>query len=157
MARRRRMSTHLPVRMYIKKGRHYYHADRGKWSYLGADLCHALARYQALEQARTLGGQVKFVDACWQYDVRRVVSLAAHDQARERRLLYGLCAHLGRLSLFEIDYDVIQKHADVVKRTRSPSECARELAAFSRVWDWARDQSITSLPNPRRARARATD
>ena len=77
--------------MYLKRSRSYYYCDRGKWTYLGVSYVKALAKYHALEAARTSVGEgVPFWELCWQYDSRSLLEEDLLRQVRERRSLYAL-------------------------------------------------------------------
>jgi hypothetical protein len=135
MARKRIHNQTLPVRLYLKRSKHYYHADRGKWTYLGANYIKALAKYHALEAARRVS-DLQFWEVCWQYDTRSLLDFDLTQQVQERRCLYALASQFGKQRIDAVgDSDVHTYFRSELRHARTAA--VRQLATFNRLWTWA--------------------
>lgn len=97
MGRRRRRDTHLPRRMYLRRGRYYFDSPvERKWIPLGDDLAEALARYGQIVgsdwSGRTMG------DVIDRYRTRvlplKRSAQTRADQARQLERLKRWCGHM---------------------------------------------------------------
>jgi len=95
VGRRRRRDTHLPRRMYCRRGK-YYFDHQGKWIPLGDDLAAALAKYGQLVGSDWSGRTM--CDVIERYRTRvlplKRSAKTRQDQARQLERLKRWCGHM---------------------------------------------------------------
>lgn len=139
-----------------RRGPHtYYFYDHGgrprKEEALGKDYGAAIIRYAEIERARVedVRPPVTFREVATLYVIREVPNKAPRTQKDNRAELENL------LKFFDdppAPLDGIEpKHVARYlswRGVKASTRALREKALFSAIWNWARREGLTSLPNP---------
>lgn len=149
MPRPRKHNRNLPSRLYLK-GKSYWYAG-SVWSNLGRDFLAALRRYAELEGLSTqhVVRNPTFADLSAAYKVAPdgLLSTAPRTQKDYLRYLAKLEAVFGNVPLAQIrPVDVSKYHR--LRGAKAKVQANREKACLSLVWNWARANGVTDLPNP---------
>jgi integrase len=163
MGRRRYVHLNLPKHMLARvrpSGTYYYYFDGTKEQPLGKDYVLAVGKWAELEA----GTPAKSDTPTFRYVAERYTAAVIPKKApRTQKDNLKELVHLYKFfdeppaPLDEIKPHHIAKYRDWRKVTRS----TQELALFSHIWNWAREQGYTALPNPtvgvKRNRAKGRD
>lgn len=132
------------------KGRAYWYAGREKWQNLGRDFLQALQRYAELEGLSTSHAVRRTwneVSAAYKVATDGLLGTAPRTQRDYLRYLKKLDAVFGHMPLEAIrPVDVSKYHR--LRGATAKVQANREKACMSLVWNWARANGHTSLPNP---------
>lgn len=155
MGRRPTVNLTLPPGMRARRrsnGKTYYYYDTGKRPRkelpLGLDYVQALKKYAEVETTSAPDYQKHIT---FRYVAERYVVAVLPGKALRTRK--DNLAELNKLYQFfdnppapldEIEPQHIARYRDWRKVTRS----TQELALFSHIWNWAREQGYTARPNP---------
>lgn len=134
----------LIARKLKTKYRYYLKAQDGKRIPLGDDLPKAIQRYNELLNV-PISGLVTFVYAAEQYRKRVLAFKKRKTQRDQDRQLDTLKAAFPDALLDEIEPVHIARYRD--KRSKKTA-ANREMALFSHLWNWCREQGYTSKSNP---------
>lgn len=155
MGRTPTVNHHLPPRMRARtqrSGKVYFYYDLGgrprREQPLGADYVQALRVYAELEidARQKAASSVTFRWVAQQYMAAELHKKAPRTQKDNLAELEWLCKFFDNppAPLDGIEPQHIAQYRDWRKVTRS----TQELALFSRIWNWAREQGHTARPNP---------
>lgn len=134
----------LIVRKLKTKTRYYLKQHDGKRVPLGDDLPKAIQRYNELLNV-PISGLVTFAYAAEQYRKRVLPGKKPKTQRDQDRQLDTLKAAFPDALLDEIE----PRHIALYRDKRSVKTSAnREMALFSHLWNWSREQGYTSKANP---------
>lgn len=132
------------VRKLKTKTRYYLKKNDGKRIPLGDDLPKAIQRYNDLLNV-PISGAVTFAYAAEQYRKRVMPGKKPKTQCDQNRQLDTLKAAFPDALLDEIE----PRHIAIYRDKRSKKTSAnREMALFSHLWNWSREQGYTSKSNP---------
>src|SRR5260221_10800348 len=143
MTRQRRMSGHLPAKMYFKHGRHWY-VDAGKWRPLAKDIGPALKEYPDIVQAPR-GGCAELIDAPLEAKKRRQPPLAPSTLEQ-----YAIAAARLKAILLEFAPDQGKpKHVAAVKLflPRTPNMANRIMSFGRQAFDFGLEAQLVEI-NP---------
>jgi len=152
MGRKRTVHLNLPVRMKARvrpSGVYYYYFDGQREHPLGKDLVLAVKKWADLESTeahRQAIAPITFRQVAELY-LKKVVPTKAprtqKDNLGELKFLYKFFDN-PPAPLDGIEPKHIAQYRDWRKVTRS----TQEIALLSHIWNWAREQGHTKLPNP---------
>lgn len=134
---------------------HYYYDHGGRprrEEPLGADYGLAILRWAELERERTDGAQVAAVltvrYVADQYRARVMPGKAPRTQADNAKELKQLLAFFDDPPVSIDSIKPLHVHQYMRWRHKSPTRANREKALLSHMWNFARSQGYTDLPNP---------
>lgn len=165
MGRKRSIHLNLPVRMKARvrpSGTYYYYFDGKKELPLGQNYVEAIRKWADFENGnsnRITTNLITFRYVAEQYMVKVLPSKAPRTQKDNLAEIANLYKFFDSppAPLNAIEPFMIAQYRDWRKVTRS----TQELALFSAIWNWAREQGYTAKPNPtvgvKRNRAKGRD
>ena len=165
MGRKRTIHLNLPVHMKARvrsSGTYYYYFDGSKEIALGSDYLLAVRKWADLE-----GGSAAYknvTDITFRFVAERYVQnelfkKAPRTQKDYLRDIENLYKFFDKppVAIDKIEPHMIAQYRDWRKVTHS----TQELAIFSAIWNWSREQGYTSKANPtvgiKRNRAKGRD
>lgn len=134
----------LVARKLKTKTRYYLETFEGKRVPLGDELQRAIERYNDLLNV-PIAGAVTFAHAAKQYRAKCLPRKSLKTQRDQEKQLDTLLAAFPHALLDEIDPQHIAQYRD--KRSAKVS-ANREIALFSHLWNWSREQGYTNKANP---------
>lgn len=152
MGRKRTVHLNLPRHMKARvraSGTYFYYFDGKRETALGSDYVAAVRKWAELEDgcARSAANPlITFRYVAEQYMVKVLPSKAPRTQKDN-------LAEIGHLYKFFDDppapLDVVEPHLIAKYRDwRKTTHSTQEIALFSAIWNWAREQGFTAKPNP---------
>lgn len=165
MGRRRYVHLNLPVRMLARvrpSGTYFYYFDGQREHPLGKDYVLAVQKWAEMEggNARKAAvATITFRYVAERYTQKVIPAKAQRTQSDNLKELAKLYEFFDNppAPLDEIEPHHIAQYRDWRKVTRS----TQELALFSHIWNWSREQGYTAKPNPtvgvKRNRAKGRD
>lgn len=149
VGRRRTVHKNLPPRMHLKRGRYYYGRNQ---AFLGDNLADALRAWAEREAAREGKRPRTFKDLADEYQRVELMKKAPRTQKGYLDDLERLLPVFGSGPLEKFVPAMIRSYLDkrIDKRTGkiAKTRADREIALFSAIWNWGRDQGYHALPNP---------
>lgn len=152
MGRKRTKYLNLPVRMKARQrssGVYYYYFDGQHELPLGKDYVAAVAKWAELEAGNSSAS--KIVKITFRYVAERYTKAVIPTKAfRTQKDNLAELANLYKFfdnppaPLDDIEPHHIAQYRDWRKVTRS----TQEIALFSHIWNWSREQGYTKQPNP---------
>lgn len=165
MGRKRTVNLNLPVRMKARvrpSGTYYYYFDGAHELPLGRDYVEAVRKWAELESGnaeRGISTTITFRYVAEKYMIKVLPTKAPRTQKDNLIELANLYKFFDNppAPLAAIEPHMIALYRDWRKVTRS----TQEIALFSAIWNWGREQGYTSKPNPtigvKRNRAKGRD
>lgn len=165
MGRKRTTHMNLPTRMYARvrpSGTYFFYRDGSKELPLGKDYVDAVRKWSELESGSAkakFAHLITFRYVAEKYLVEVLPTKAPRTQKDNLAELANLYKAFDNppAPLDKIEPHMIAQYRDWRKVTRS----TQELALFSHIWNWAREQGYTAKPNPtvgvKRNRAKGRD
>lgn len=165
MGRKRYVHLNLPVRMLARvrpSGTYFYYFDGKKEHALGKDYVLAVQKWAELEGGnakKVVAKSITFRYVAERYTQKVIPTKAQRTQSDNLKELAKLYEFFDNppAPLDEIEPHHIAQYRDWRKVTRS----TQELALFSHIWNWGREQGYTAKPNPtvgvKRNRAKGRD
>ncbi len=166
MGRKRTIHMNLPTRMYARvrpSGTYYfYRPDNSKELPLGKDYVDAVRKWSELESGNSkvnVAHVITFRFVAEKYVAKVLPTKAPRTQKDNLAELANLYKFFDNppAPLDQIEPHMIAQYRDWRKVTRS----TQELALFSHIWNWSREQGYTAKPNPtvgvKRNRAKGRD
>lgn len=130
MGRRRRLDRHLPQRVYLRRGVHYYvDPATEKWLPLGRDLATALARYGVIAGPHAVHTMADLLD---RYLLEVLPKKAPRTRLDQARQLPRLRAAFGHLTPDQLTARLVIRYRNL-RAQRSRTQANQELALLSHV------------------------
>lgn len=165
MGRKRSVHLNLPVRMKARvraSGTYYYYFNGQHELPLGKEYIEAIRRWAGLEGGNAnvrAAGTLTFRYVAEKYRDKVIPTKAPRTQKDNLAELANLYQFFDNppAPLDGIEPYMIAQYRDWRKVTRS----TQEIALFSHIWNWSREQGYTAKPNPtvgvKRNRAKGRD
>lgn len=165
MGRKRSVHLNLPVRMKARvrpSGTYFYYFDGGKELPLGKEYVEAVRKWAELEggnAGKKAAAVLTFRYVAEKYMVKVLPTKAPRTQKDNLAEIANLYKFFDDppAPLDSIEPHMIAQYRDWRKVTRS----TQELALFSHIWNWSREQGYTAKANPtvgvKRNRAKGRD
>lgn len=149
VGRRRTKHKNLPARMHLKRGRYYYGRNQ---EFLGDNLADAIKAWAEREAAKAGHRPHTFKDLADEYRKLELHKKAPRTQADYLADLEHLLPVFGNGPLEKFAPVMIRGYLDkrIDKKTGkiAKTRADREIALFSAVWNWGRDQGYHAFANP---------
>lgn len=129
MGRRRKHDRHLPQRVYVRRGVHYYAHPDGRWQRLGRDLATALARYSAIAGPHAVHTMADLLD---RYLIEVLPKKAPRTRLDQARQIPRLRAAFGHLVPGDLTTRLVIRYRNL-RAQRSKTQANQELALLSHV------------------------
>ncbi|MBS0323357.1 MAG: tyrosine-type recombinase/integrase [Proteobacteria bacterium] len=152
MGRKRSVHLNLPVRMKARvrpSGTYFYYFDGGKELPLGKEYVAAVRKWAELEggnAGKKAAIAITFRYVAEKYQAKVIPTKAPRTQTDNLAELANLYKFFDNppAPLDSIEPHMVAQYRDWRKVTRS----TQELALFSHIWNWSREQGYTAKPNP---------
>lgn len=145
MGRPRLRDLHLPPRMR-RRGKRYYYRAAGKEIALGSDLARARAQWAEFENVHLAAGSLfRRVADRWELEV--VPTKAPRTQSDYKRHLAVLRKVFDEMPIAAIAPHHVRRYLNL-RMAASIVQANRERAVLSMLFNWARGEGITDVPNP---------
>jgi integrase len=149
VGRRRTKHKNLPPRMHLKRGRYYYGRNQ---EFLGENLADAIRAWAEREAAKAGKRPRTFKDLADEYRRLELPKKAPRTQTGYLDDLEHLLRVFGPGPLEKFAPSMIRGYLDkrIDQKTGriAKTRADREIALFSAIWNWGRDQGCHSFPNP---------
>ena len=142
VGRKRTKHKNLPPLVTLKRGRYYYGRNQ---EFLADNLADALLRWAEREAAKEGRRPVTFKGMADEY-LRLVIPLKSPRTRKDNLTeLEHLLSIFGSAPLEKLQPVHVRGYLD-----NRPAKIRgnREVALLSAIWNWGRDQGMTTLPNP---------
>jgi len=152
LGRKRTINLNLPVRMKARtrpSGTYYYYFDGAHELPLGKDYVEAVRKWADFEKGNatlSTSTTITFRYVAEKYMIKVLPTKAPRTQKDNLVELNNLYKFFDNppAPLAAIEPHMIALYRDWRKVTRS----TQEIALFSAIWNWSREQGYTSKPNP---------